>query len=90
MIFSAINDFIAEQAKSALPNTHLRRIRVVNWDQETTDYMKAEFDFITETSTSSLEADHVLKIGQFRDVLNTVKERINPSAPKVNNEIQYR
>lgn len=57
VIFSAINDFICEQIKNMMAQTSIRRIRVVNWDQPTTDYMQAEFDFISETSTPSIEAD---------------------------------
>jgi hypothetical protein len=47
----------------------LKKFRVINWDDRTTDFMKAEFNFVVQTSVPSIEYDVCRDIDKFKDVL---------------------
>lgn len=55
VIFSAVHDYVKEHVRSGKQG--LLGIRLVNWDQPTTQTMMTEFIFICQTSQPSLEFD---------------------------------
>jgi hypothetical protein len=70
IVFSAINNFLKGQQKLWSSDAYLKHIRVVNCDKPTTEFMKAEFEFICQTNIPSIEFEICKDVNKFQDALN--------------------
>jgi hypothetical protein len=58
----------------------------VNWDQPTTEFMKAEFGFITQTSLPSIEFDVCKDIEKFKSML---EKKLGKKETKEGTELSF-
>ena len=80
IMFSAATAFIKSQkAKGYGSKTWLKHIRFVNLDAPTTEFMRAEFNFVVATGIPSIEFDFCRSIDDYKDLLQTKhKHDANP------------